>query len=289
MFINGYVETALIAAVGRALAITSIPARQLLKDNSNRLFYTETAKGYLDEATEQISYKNLGQVIREHCQTYGWGYHVRYNNGALYFGFDKGTDRSSTIIFSHDLDNLNSTQQIIDDTHMGNVALVAGEGEGSDRIKDVVGSGSSVNRYEIYVDARDISQKITYEELTDLYPTGTIEQHGSKYYYVTIPDNVEVAEVPSASPSASDTVILDATIYEDYLQAKGTEALAEYGEKSTLEGSISPKSQFKYKTDFFLGDIVTIDNGYSSTTARIVEIVEVFDDNGYSLEPKFEY
>ena len=46
---------------------------------------------------------------------------------------------------------------------------------------------------------------------------------------------------------------------------------------------------FVYKTDYNLGDVVTVENEYGiSVGARIVEVVEVDDDNGYSVQPKFE-
>ena len=39
-----------------------------------------------------------------------------------------------------------------------------------------------------------------------------------------------------------------------------------------------------------MGDLVTVENEYGiSVKARITEVVEVYDDNGYSIEPKFEY
>ena len=39
-----------------------------------------------------------------------------------------------------------------------------------------------------------------------------------------------------------------------------------------------------------MGDIVTVENEYGIiSTPRIVEIIETFDTNGYSVEPKFEY
>ena len=64
----------------------------------------------------------------------------------------------------------------------------------------------------------------------------------------------------------------------------------DYGEKITFAGTVEPDVTFEYKTDYFLGDIVTVQNSYGVTVpVRIVEIIEVNDDNGYSLQPKFEY
>ena len=66
--------------------------------------------------------------------------------------------------------------------------------------------------------------------------------------------------------------------------------MAEYGSLTSFEGTIEPNTTFVFKQDYFLGDIVTVENEYGiSVEARIVEVVEVSDDNGYYVEPKFEY
>jgi hypothetical protein len=75
-----------------------------------------------------------------------------------------------------------------------------------------------------------------------------------------------------------------------YLLNRGYEKLADYGERITFAGTVEPDVTFEYKKDYFLGDIVTVQNSYGITVpVRIVEIIEVNDDNGYSLQPKFEY
>jgi hypothetical protein len=53
---------------------------------------------------------------------------------------------------------------------------------------------------------------------------------------------------------------------------------------------VIPDVTFKYRADYNVGDIITIESGYGVTAhARIVEVVEAYDDNGYKLEPKLEY
>jgi hypothetical protein len=79
-------------------------------------------------------------------------------------------------------------------------------------------------------------------------------------------------------------------IYEVYLLTRGYEKLSEYGVVTAFEGTVEPDVTFTYKRDYFLGDVVTVENSYGiSLSARIVEVTEVNDDNGYSIEPKFEY
>lgn len=289
--INGNVAVALRNMVRTAGADRATADRMFKKTNGIRLLYTNGATELTETSHEQISYKNLGEVIREKCAQYDWGYRLNYAteyDGCLSFWLYKGEDKTGSVIFSRYLDNLNSTKYTTDDTLLGNVALVAGEGEGSARAKATVGTAIGVDRHEIFVDADSTSRSITYEELTASYPSGTISSSGGKYYY-SVGGQI-IAEVPSASPAASDTVTLTSSIYEGYLTARGNDALAEYGETTSFEGSVVPNSQFVYREDYTLGDIVSIRTEYGvQASARVVEVVEVWDEKGYSLEPKFEY
>lgn len=81
----------------------------------------------------------------------------------------------------------------------------------------------------------------------------------------------------------------DITAYQDLLRSKGKEELAKTLTVTSFEGEIYAES-YIYDQDYSLGDVVTIENEYGiSVDARIVEVIETWDDNGYSLEPKFEY
>lgn len=79
-------------------------------------------------------------------------------------------------------------------------------------------------------------------------------------------------------------------MYVVYLLSRGYDALVEYGSVVTFEGIVEPNVTFVYKQDYFLGDLVTVENEYGiSRKARIVEVIETNDENGYNIEPKFEY
>jgi len=330
--VDGNVEDYLRDIVNRTLGNPTLSARQLKKANGQRLFYLGDKANFTEVTTEQNSYNNVGELVREKCKKYNWGYKVVLSEEALYFKLHKGTNRSNYVIFSDEFENLEATKYIEDDTNLGNVALVAGEGEGSERSRNVSGYAEGVNRYEIYVDAKDVSRTITWEELTNMYPT--TDQGGHGYIYITSPqqavtykmdiidiqivDNnqltelkiaypngkviskdgntyyqiydVIIADLESSSPASGDSVILRDVVYSVYLLNRGYEKLAEYGRVTSFEGTVEPDITFKYKEDYFLGDEVTVENEYGiSVTARIVEVVEVNDDNGYSVEPKFEY
>lgn len=324
---DGNVESFIRSIVNKSLISASNTDRNLRKADGSQLLYLGSSNGFSEVTTEQISYANIGEKIREYCDTYSWGYRVIMDQEKLYFNLFKGDDRSDSVVFSQDYENLITTDYIDDAGNLGNVALVGGEGEGSLRTRNTAGSGSSTQRYEIFVDAKDISKNLSYGDLKETYPPassggqGSIYTSGGKSYYrlsyldikITSAEqlaqlqrdypggtilstgyyritNIIIADLESSNPDDGDTVTLRDVIYDIYLLNRGYEKLAEYGETITFNATVEPKVTFVYKQDYYLGDLVTIENEYGiSVKARIVEIIEVFDDNGYSLEPKFEY
>lgn len=331
MNVDGNAETFIRTMVDNALGNAGLYARQIVDLNGNRIFYLGTEAGFTEVITEQVSYKNIGEKVRDYCLKYGWGYRVVLSNNLLYFQLYKGTNRSATVVFSDAYENLATTTYIEDETNMGNVALIAGEGQGAARSRNVSGYAEGMDRYEIYVDAKDISKTITWEELTNLYPTtssggqGYISGTASTGYvykmnYINIqivdadqltnlqanyPDGQEItiggndyyqiyneaiADLPSNTLEDGDEVKLRDVVYSVYLLTRGYEKLAEFGAVTSFEGTVEPNTTFVYNKDYFLGDLVTIQNEFGITVqARITEVIEVDDDNGSSVEPKFEY
>lgn len=328
---DGNAETFIRNMVDKALGNAGLYARQIVNLNGTRIFYLGNAAGFTEVITEQVSYKNIGEKVRDYCRKYGWGYKVVLSNNCFWFQLYKGTDRTSSVIFSDAYENLATTKYVEDDTHMGNVALVGGEGQGAARSRNVSGYAEGVDRYEVYVDAKDISKTITWGDLTALYPTtdsggqGYISGSASTGWtysmnYINIqivdsdqltnlkatyPDGQEItiggndyyqiyneviADLPSNTLEDSDDVKLRDVVYSVYLLTRGYEKLAEFGAVTSFEGTVEPNTTFIYNRDYFLGDLVTIQNEFGITVeARITEVVEVNDDSGYSVEPKFEY
>lgn len=324
--VNGNAETFIRDQVTKTLISPTNEARALTKPLGGNVLTLGTAAGLTATVTEQMSYKNLGEKIREWCAKFGWGYKVTWEPGQLYFTLYEGEDRTASVVFATEYENLAATSYTEDHTTEGNVALVAGTGEGEARARATVGFASGTERHEIFVDADDISDEISYENLKAIYPlTGAqIIQSGSDYFYqvnqidleitdqnyrrwlvdlypeetVVVIDGVTyyrmtnkvVAQLPSADPGDEETVKLLPIIYAAYLTARGRERLSELGALTSFEGSVIPNVTFAYKRDYNLGDLVTVRNEYGiQKTARIVEVVEVYDDNGYSIEPSFEY
>lgn len=107
----------------------------------------------------QITGAELAAVITDICKTFGLGWKVtRGDSGEMVFAlYQRG---EVEVTFSPEFDNLISSQYYQHTESFKNVAVVAGEGEGTDRRRNVVNADSSaigLDRREVYVDARDIS------------------------------------------------------------------------------------------------------------------------------------
>lgn len=332
---QGKAEDFMRQLVTDALITPLISERRATRTDDYDILALDTLQNLTAETTEQVTYKNLGTKIREICTRYGYGYRFKLGSGIFLFGVYNGQDLSDQVIFSDDFDNLISTDYTDDRTDIQNVALVAGSGEGALRIRQTAGVASGVDRYEIFVDAKDNAQTMTYAELKAAYPLtanggyGYIGSTGGSsrvyYYYmerfdIQIFDNaqllavqnkwpggvvvsslgglyrwyrvtdVPIAALPSATPADEDTVTLEVIAYWPRLISQGYDNLAGHEPVQTFDAEIEPSTTFTYKTDYNLGDIVTVKSKYGVTVnARIVEIAEVFDETGYHMTPKLEY
>lgn len=163
--------------------------RTLISDNAVSPVISERAvpnlvlgaeKGYTDEIKTQFTGNNLYETVVNLCMAYGLGWTISLENKKFIFNLYKGEDKSNFIIFSPEFDNLINSKYINNMENYSNIALVAGEGEGNQRKRQAIGTASGLDRYEIYIDARDIStnaeEPITDEEYNALLIQRGIEQ-----------------------------------------------------------------------------------------------------------------
>lgn len=313
------------------------PERKLVTNSGRQMLYLGARDPNItDMASEQVSYANVGEKIREYCQRYGWGYKIKQiRDGSLLdkyleFVIYVGTDRSAYVKFSPEYENINTTKYQDDITNIANVALIGGVGEGASRVLMQHGEAIGVNRYEIFVDAKNEAKTMTWGELSAAYPPeseggqGYFEQTPYGYYYrlrtaeIRIPsrsyanfvtqkypdtqfhsigddvyvsfENLLIAVLDTNQPEPSTSCELDYILYLLYLDAKGADTLSQFAEVISFEGDIGVEQMFHYREDYFLGDIVEISNSMGfSIAARITEVIEVDDENGYSIQPKYEY
>lgn len=283
-----------------------------------------TAAGFTETLSDQVAYSNLGDKVQEYCKTFGWGYKFKLNNsGHLVFELYRGADRSREVIFSDDYENLSSTKYTDSAQAVINSVLIGGQGEGDLRIMAELGDAEGADRSETFVNAQSTSKNINYGNLTSAYPNGQIVElpefygyrlpqldvqimdathkawllanyegtivaiEGVEYYRMT---NVIIADLRTSYPTSSTSVTLRDIIYHSYLLSSGSDATSGSGRKESFEGSIISDVTFIYKRDYYLGDIVHVENEFGiGADARITEVLESVDDNGYRVEPRFEY
>lgn len=121
--------------------------------------------------TRQITGDNLAEIVSELCQAFGYGYDVYIDSGDFVFRLFEGTDRTASVFFSPEFDNLITSDYIANRDNLATAAIVAGEGEGTARRKVTVGTATGLSRREVWVDSRNTSSNggtITDEEYTDM-------------------------------------------------------------------------------------------------------------------------
>lgn len=189
---NGYLEKMLRQMIKDNFLASDISAR-----NISQLELGEEI-GLPYTIRKQMTGDNIETALTEICQSYGIGYDVQFNMSDRKFTFIlyEGQDRSYRqnvnpyVVFSPDFENIISSQYDNDASAFKNTAQIAGEGQGVDRVKTTVGNNySGLNRYELFVDARNQSsnngevsrsdyltllQNIGYEKLAELGITESV-------------------------------------------------------------------------------------------------------------------
>jgi hypothetical protein len=214
-------------------------------------FALGTSHSWTDTIEQQITGKNLIDVVSDICVAYGYGFKVTFDGSTFTFELYKGVDRSfdqstnTFIIFSPEFENIGNTDYIRDKATYYNSVYVAGQGEGSNRVivNTRTDGKSGLSLREKWVDSRNTSS-------TTEGGTLTPEQ------------------------------------YNAVLTQQGSEELENARETTTFNGELLNVNGYIYGVDYDLGDKVSVKNEYGITgTAVISEITRVEDANGYRVYP----
>lgn len=140
---------------------------------SNFIFEASTDPAITElEVESQYTGDNLLEVIKTLCESNKIGFKITLNdNNQFVFKLYKGTDRSysqntnSYVVFKPSFENIINSNYSDIQSGAKTLALIAGEGEGAQRVTRTVGTGVGLDRKELYVDARDIqSEEISTEQ-----------------------------------------------------------------------------------------------------------------------------
>lgn len=198
---------------------------------------------------QQITGKNLEESISKICMTYGYGYDVYISNGNFVFYVYEGADRSY---------NQTTNPCVVFSPEYDNLLssdyIVNNDNFANAAV--VAGEGEGTAR-----------KKVTVGTATGL-------------------DRYEVW-IDSRNTSSNNGEISDAE-YTELLTEEGVESLSEMVTTTTFSGEIDSTINYVINQDYFLGDIVQVENDYGIlATTRITEIIESEDDTGSSIIPTF--
>lgn len=208
---------------------------------------------------KQVSYANLLTYTDELLQEFGLAATVILDEdaGKLRYVVFAGTDRSwdnkagnDPVLFSKDFDGFVSSSYEYDTTTEKNFALIGGAGEDLERFFSIVADWQQgMQRREMMVEATSLNR--TYKDDNDVEQTYTDAE------------------------------------YRAMLNATGKQQLNARNAEEHFHVVLDiQNSRWKYKRDFELGDIVTAqdDDIGKYVNVRVLEVLEVQDENGYTIE-----
>lgn len=247
--IDGPLKNGIRTLLNNAIVSPSISARQI-SNFVYKLADTDVSADILAMTMDhQYTGDNLLDVIVGLCSENDIGFKITLNElnqfvFELYSGIDRSYNQSanSYVIFRPSFDNVINSIYTESSSILKNVALVAGEGEGTSRITRTVGTATGINRKEVYVDARDLRK----ESLTTAK-------------------------------------------YNAKLDSRGMSELIELNKDwESFDGKCETNIMYKYRKDFFLGDIVQMANEYGmEASSRITEFTWSYSTSGIETYPTF--
>lgn len=190
--ISGNLQNAIKTLLNENVISPSDSNRQI----SNFIFEASTDMAITSLTIEaQYTGDNLYDVISGICSERGIGFKVTLNSDKQFvFKLYAGSDRSYAqtenpyVIFSPNFENIINSNYIESKSALKTITLVGGEGEGSSRRYTTVGSGSGLDRREMFTDARDISSEVDGETISDSKYISQLQQRGKE----DLAENIEV-------------------------------------------------------------------------------------------------
>ncbi len=225
---------------------------------------TVTGSCWEQKTKLQISYDNLMQWVYTICEKIGGTANIRLNKisgeqYAMILELSQGSDRSIMqsdnphIVFSDGYNNLLSFSYATDISNQKNFAYILGKGEGEERKRTTYFENTEptfLDRYEVYVDAKDMSDEEQVDGETKPIP---------KAEYIEL-----------LKEKGKQNIVLPLTVSESQIAVQST--------------------QFQYNKDYFVGDCVTVEHrrfGLRQNKIQLIGMIESFDQNGRNLTPTF--
>lgn len=212
-------------------------------------FVLDNLNGFTDTIEIQLYGENIAEWLVEICKTYSWGWDVFIKNGNYVFKIYKGVDRTY---------NQSSVTPVVFSPEFDNLLSSSYDYNLTDYYNSalILGEGEGVDKRRTSVGlSSDLDRFETY--------------------------------VDGSSVSSNGEIITLET-YIKMLQEYGQSQINQTAFTQKFSGDIDPNGLFEINRDYFLGDLVQIENEKGiKATPRIIEIIYAEDENGSSVVPTF--
>lgn len=192
------------------------------------------------EILNQVKGENLQEYIEKASEQYGIGWEAYVNNGNIILRMKEGADRSAEQY---------TNPRIIFSPAFNNLTEINYQNFQNDYKNAVVIAGEGDGIIQI------------------------VEEVGESAGL----DRFEMYQESKAKTNAGN---IDETDYRATLQTEGLETVSQYTKTEMLDTENDFNLQFIINRDFYLGDLVTVSDGRSNTTARVTEVIYSIDETG---------
>lgn len=212
-------------------------------------FILDSLQGFTETIDIQLLGENIAEWLEEICTTYGYGWDVYIKNGKYVFKLYKGTDRT------------------YDQSVVAPVVF-------SPDFDNLLSSSYTYNMSNYQNAALIGGEGNGTSQRTATIGTAT----GLSRYE---------AYIDGGSVSSNGEIITEAQ-YTKMLEEYGQTQLDQTAFTESFSGEIDSNGLYKINQDYFLGDLVQIENEKGIRAApRIIEIIYAEDENGSSVVPTF--
>ena len=208
-------------------------------------------KGFTEKIKSQYTGDNLATVIHDICNANNLGYHLLFGDKNFYFELYKGIDSSYNQIENPHIIFSDEYDNLISSKYASSKSKYKNSAL-------VAGEGEGVERTTVALNNENsgINRRELFVDARDL---------------------------------STNNGEIDSIEYNNMLQARGEEKLAEYQYITSFDGEIRLDERYKYKIDVNLGDLVIIENTDWGiyTIQRVTGVIESYDSDGYIISLEF--
>lgn len=294
-------ETSIASLIYKLIEDNIINSNDHYRNIANLIFKTENLTPIDADVDIDVSIGNLLETIKTLCKAYNYGFKIKCSletnklEFILYEGTNKSTVESDAYVeFSPAYGNIISSDYKEDNSIYKNACYVIYKDESTEeqrllRVEET--SEQGLKRREIIVDGSSISRELTKEEFENMFAGVLFDESKNIYYYIDSATGEQIPLGKKTGTGENEKIVITDIGYMELLKSLGKNTLAANTINIDFAGEVDVIDTYEYKVDYKLGDIVKVINDYGiEAEARIIEIIESDDiENGYVVEPKFEY